>query len=173
MRTNKSPAVGAIALAFSLLAIGACQATAPAAAAGPDAATEMVPSATELFALYNGRTWAWETGGAYFSPQPRTFSAWSQSGDENVYAEGRWIITNDGRVCFQADWHTRGNVSPALTCFAHKKADGAIYQRRLPDGEWYVFRSAQKKSPQEYSKFRAGDAVSGKISEIRQALQSQ
>ena len=37
MRTNKSPAVGAIALAFSLLAIGACQATAPAAAAGPDA----------------------------------------------------------------------------------------------------------------------------------------
>ena len=118
-----------VALAIGIVSVPA--ATSSPSAGVPDTAL----SPAELYSLYQGRTWIWPSGGAYFSPQPRSFLAWARSDKGDSYADGKWIITYDGQVCFRADWHFHGGFTPALTCFGHKHADGKIYQRRLPKGD--------------------------------------
>ena len=53
---------------------------------------------------------------------------------------GDWEALDDGRLCFAGVWTAKSGRRFARTCFAHKLKDGHIYQRRLPKGEWYVFR---------------------------------
>jgi hypothetical protein len=42
-----------------------------------------------------------------------------------------------------------------------------IYQRRLPDGDWYVFRSSHRNRGDEFNKVKYGDYVTGKQARIK------
>lgn len=175
MRGIRNSIVGWLSLAFCLdVGLSVAGAAAPATADDQSRAIQDAPlSPTELFMLYQGRTWLWATGGAYFSPQPRTFVAWVRAPEGDSYAEGKWIITTDGQVCFKANWHSRQSVVPVLTCFAHKRVDSTIYQRRLPKGDWYVFKSPRQGEAQEYSNFKLGDDATAAAATVRLSLESQ
>lgn len=166
--------VGWLGLALCLCGdfSAAWAATSGAADAKAGAARGAPLTPTELFTLYQGRTWLWAAGGAYFSPQPRTFVAWSRAVEGDSYAEGKWIITTDGQVCFKAKWHSRESVVPALTCFAHKRVDDTIFQRRLPKGDWYVFKSPREGEAQEYSNFKPGDDATAAAETVRLSIES-
>ena len=58
-------------------------------------------TAKELFQLYQGRSWIWEDAG-YFSPKQRRFTA--ATGNGTYYGEGRWFVTNPGKLCRKATW---------------------------------------------------------------------
>lgn len=167
-------------LAWTSLALGISVATAAVAATPAAVDTSLrvaidraaidkalVPTPTELFDLYQGRTWQWQAGGAYFSPRPRDFTAWSQADGQNTYAKGRWLISTDGQVCFKAKWFTAKGAASGLTCFAHRRVDSTIYQRRLPGGDWYVFKAASPQLTQEYAKFKMGDEVSAEAEKVK------
>lgn len=135
--------------------------------AEPPGSRPMSPE--DVMALYRGKTWVWSDGAGYFDPDTN-FVAWSGSGGKQSHAEGRWVLLEDGRLCMRATWYIKTGGTKANTCFGHRIANGAIYQKRMPDGEWYVLRNAPPKSDDEYAKFRAGDLVGAKAAEIRRTL---
>lgn len=135
--------------------------------AGPPGTRPMDPG--EVAALYRGKTWMWSDGAGYFDPDTN-FVAWSGSGVKLGHAEGRWVILADGRLCMRATWYVKTGGAKNSTCFDHRTAAGAIYQKRLPDGQWYVLRNAPPKSDDEYAKFRDGDLAGAKAAEVRRAL---
>lgn len=61
----------------------------------------------------------------------------------------------------------------ASTCFGHRKIGNTIYQRRQPDGKWYVFRHASVLPDDEFGKLVPMDTVSAKARELKQVLLSQ
>lgn len=126
----------------------------------------------EVAALYRGKTWLWPDGAGYFAPDT-TFVAWSGSGAKQSHAEGRWVILEDGRLCMRATWYVRASGAKNSTCFGHRSAAGAIYQKRMPDGPWYVLRNAPPQDGDEYAKFRDGDLAGAKAAAIRRALATQ
>jgi hypothetical protein len=130
----------------------------------PQGAHMMTPF--EIVKLYRGKTWVWPNGGGYFEPGARFF-AWS-SGTDNTssYAMGRWMVTEDGRVCMKATWFSGGKGTPATTCFAHSVAGNVIYQRKMPAGNWYVFRADPPAATDEFANLKDGDLVKEKIAEL-------
>lgn len=60
----------------------------------------------------------------------------------------------------------RGGDSNAVTCFEHRQSGKVLYQRKLPDGDWYVFRSSHRNSADEFMKLKYGDDVSRKQKRI-------
>ncbi|WP_027687027.1 DUF995 domain-containing protein, partial [Rhizobium leguminosarum] len=58
----------------------------------------------------------------------------------------------------------------AITCFSHRKKGGLIYQKREPDGQWYVFKSAQTQATDEFAKLRHGDYVSSQLGRIEMSV---
>ena len=40
----------------------------------------------------------------YFSPKQRRFAAWTFTG----YGDGRWFLTDPGKLCFKATWIGQG-----------------------------------------------------------------
>lgn len=114
----------------------------------------------EIYQLFSNNSWMWKDGAGYFSVPKRQFKAWSGSGKSATYADGIWFITEPGKLCFRANWHTVNSVVPATTCFSHRKKDGVIFQRREPKGEWYVFKHAPAQKSDEIRKLRSGDYVS-------------
>ena len=78
-------------------------------------------------------------GVAFFAAKGQ-FNAFSQEGKERSTVAGDWETFDDGRMCFSGLWTASSWRRFVRTCFAHKIKDGQIYQRRLPKGEWYVFR---------------------------------
>lgn len=61
-------------------------------------------------------------------------------------------------------------VFPAETCFEHRIGDGSIYQRREPDGTWYVFRHDPMQDGDEAQKLVSADLVSAHREEMKAAL---
>jgi hypothetical protein len=131
---------------------------------GPESIT-----ASEVFGIYVNRSWLWPTGAGHFASD-RTFVAWSGEGSSASYAEGRWLVTNDGRMCFSAYWHYRGGEKPDVTCFGHRKSGGTIYQRKEPAGRWYVFRSAPAKPGNEHAKLVRNVDVEGQLRKAAAAV---
>jgi hypothetical protein len=43
-------------------------------------------------------------------------------------------------------------VASALTCFSHREKGGVVFQKREPDGEWYVFKTTAASTRDEYGK---------------------
>src|SRR5262245_57747377 len=113
----------------------------------------------ELLRLYQGRSWLWGDGAGYFSPEQRRFTAATGKGSTASSGEGRWFITDTGKLCFTATWVTKDGSTPARTCFSHRKQGDDVYQKREPDGEWYVFKHSPVRDTDEYAKFRVGDYV--------------
>jgi Protein of unknown function (DUF995) len=118
-------------------------------------------TAFELLQLYQGRSWLWGDGAGYFSPEQRRFTAATGKGSTASSGEGRWFITDSGKLCFKATWVTNDGSTPVRTCFSHRKKGTDVYQKREPDGEWYVFKHSPVREADEYAKFRLGDYVTG------------
>ncbi|MDZ5698799.1 DUF995 domain-containing protein [Chelativorans sp. M5D2P16] len=161
-----------IALALGFLTAASC-----GAAAAPEDFAEKAEagsplSSGELYQIYNNRSWLWDQGGGFFSVKERRFTAWAGSGADASYGIGLWFITEPGKLCFRAKWHAREGAAPAVTCFSHRKNDGVIYQRREPDGDWYVFRDVPAKRSNEYAKLRKGDHVSARLKRIEARMSS-
>jgi Protein of unknown function (DUF995) len=115
-------------------------------------------SASEVYKLYKDRTWLWDKGAGHFAAD-RRFTAWSGDGASASYADGRWLVTDKGRMCFSAYWNFRGGEKPNVTCFGHRKVGRVIYQRKEPSGSWYVFRNSPSKRTDESAKLVPGDRV--------------
>ena len=94
----------------------------------------------DIHDLYGNRTWLWDDGAGYFDGGGRRrFTAFSGSGATGSYADGRWYARDPGRACFTARWFASDGNGVATTCFEHKSDGQTIWQRRLPNGQWYVF----------------------------------
>ncbi|HWK65952.1 MAG TPA: DUF995 domain-containing protein [Rhizobiaceae bacterium] len=160
--------LAAAAWAFSCLA-------APAIAASsqdpvlPDAARLM--TAGEIYELYRGKSWRWEDGAGHMKETPRQFSAWTDGENGRSWAEGRWVVTETGRMCLDATWHSEKGAFPARTCFSHRLHKGTIYQRREPDGAWYVFRHARHREDDEASKLVSEDLVTQQRDSLKVAVE--
>jgi UDPglucose 6-dehydrogenase len=130
MRSIKSTAV--IAILAGGCALGLVQVVgAPA--------TERSLTKKEILELYEGKSWFWEKGIAFFAAKGQ-FNAFSEDGNERSTVAGDWEAMDDGRMCFSGVWTAKSWRRFARTCFVHKIKDGQIYQRRAPKGDWYIFR---------------------------------
>lgn len=126
-------------------------------------------TAYELLTIYGDRSWQWADGAGRLETDDRRFTAITGSGGAANWAEGRWLITDRGRLCLVADWHIPSGSFPARTCFDHRRAGDTIYQRRLPEGAWYVFRHAPVAANDEFAKLVREDLVSARLDEARSA----
>ncbi|MBJ6131649.1 DUF995 domain-containing protein [Ochrobactrum sp. Q0168] len=131
------------------------------AAGANDAATmpgDNIPAGTrvmtpfEIYVLYRDKNWQWTDGSGQMVSTDRRFTARVDGEKGKAWAEGRWMITETGRMCFKADWHTEKGKFPVKTCFSHRIGDGVVYQKREPDGVWYVFRHADGRADDEARK---------------------
>lgn len=143
----------------------------PAQVAVPPGAKPM--TAYEVFTVFRNRTWLWgETGASFFDPEGRRFKAWSNAEGDTIYAEGRWILTDTGRLCLQGDWHTAEGVVPAMSCFSHMRSGDSIFQKREPDGGWYVLTTLEADEEEErVEALVAGDLVSAKLETVKATAQ--
>ena len=173
MRKRNSDAIGAgarlkagvvAALGVMVLASSAVASTTPAVEDGPPAGSSVM-SAAELYVLYGDKTWQWQEGAGRMDSTDRRFRAWVESDKGKSWAEGRWLITDSGMMCIKADWHSGQEVFPARTCFAHRIDGGTIYQKKVPDGQWYVFRHAEGRDDDEAKKLVSADLVSARLDE--------
>ena len=160
--------IAILAAAAAILAASPiCAAAAPAR---PIEAGARALTSGEVYQLYANRSWTWKEGAGYFAAKKRTFTAWSREGGKSSYAQGRWFITERGKLCFRAEWHAADGSAPATTCFSHRVKKGVIYQRREPDGEWYVFKHARARTSDEFAKLRRGDHVGSPMNRIAAQL---
>ncbi|PDS80905.1 DUF995 domain-containing protein [Rhizobium sp. L43] len=155
------------------LALGLCL---PVAALGAEAAGKDAPtplSAYELYRIYGDKTWTWDTGGGRFFDEGRRFVAWTDNKGKQSFAEGRWVVDDLGQLCMRATWTNAEGAARASTCFGHRKIGNTIYQRRQPDGNWYVFRHASVRGDDEFRKLVPMDTVSAKAHDLKQILLNQ
>ena len=123
--------------------------------------------AAEVADIYSDKTWRWEDGAGYFG-RGGEFKAWSTDDTGTPgYGTGRWTSDDAGRLCFNATWQYGSNSTQVSECFGHRRADGALYQRVEPTGEWYAFRSQPIQPDDEINRIMAGDEVTSRIEEIR------
>jgi hypothetical protein len=127
-------------------------------------------TAFEVYALYKNKSWQWVNGAGYMTDAGRQFSAWSDGEKGKTWAEGRWVISDTGALCLDATWHSEQGAFPAKTCFSHRLGGGTIYQKREPNGEWYVFRHANAREDDEAHKLVPSDLVSQQRDSIKTAL---
>ncbi|EFL88157.1 conserved hypothetical protein [Ahrensia sp. R2A130] len=85
---------------------------------------------------------------------------------EGKYGEGNWYLPGKGKMCFRAIWHGGGGSARAVTCFSHHIAGRRIYQRREPDGEWYIFKNNPTRMKDEIRKVRYGDYVQHRLKKV-------
>jgi hypothetical protein len=143
--------------------------TASAETSRPRPASAQPISAGELAEIFGDKTWQWEAGGGRFFAEGRRFVAYSEEGDKPTVAEGRWRVT-EGRLCLVARWKTKDANARNRTCFGHVRDRGTIFQRREPDGKWYVFRSYKPSPEDEISKLKSEDSVTPNVERLKQAL---
>ncbi len=156
----------------SILAIaGAAQAADSEASVLPHGAQAM--TSAELYMLYRDRSWQWSDGAGRMQSDGRRFTAWAGSGDKATWAEGRWTLSDNGQLCFKAQWHSLSGAAPAKTCFSHKRVGSTIYQRREPAQAWYVFKHATPAQDDEFNKLVRGDLVSSKLQKIRPSIKPE
>ncbi len=148
--------------------------TAPAEAGGGNVVDQAMNAAAapveQRMHIYQDRSWMWTDGAGYFSGRSRTFTAWSTADGSISVARGRWFPTSRGKVCFRAVWIHASGAARDTTCFSHRIDGTAIYQRREPDGEWYVFDDRTASRGDEHAKLVAGDRASRRYEALRKKL---
>jgi hypothetical protein len=154
----------AVALAVSCIA-----APAIAASTQPPAGTRAM-KAGDVYELYKNKSWQWKNGAGYMEDAGRHFSAWTDDEKGKAWADGHWSVTNTGALCLKAKWHSAQGDVPTRTCFAHRVHNGTIYQRRKPDGAWYIFSHAEARDDDEAHKLVSSDLVSQQRDRIKIAL---
>jgi hypothetical protein len=140
------------------------------AASGADTAKPL--SNSEIYRIYSHNSWIWKDGAGYFAVSKRQFKAWSGKGRNASVGQGIWFITDPGKLCFRATWYEKGTSFPATTCFSHREKNGVIYQRKEPDGDWYIFKHAPARKGDEITKFRRGDYVSRQLERMMPTMAS-
>jgi len=113
---------------------------------------------SQLYLLYKNKTWVWPRGGGFFAGDG-TLKAWSAADGAASYATGRWWVNGVGAMCMQAHWHWSNGVMNKRDCFDHQSHRGVIYQKRDPDGSWYIFKSSPVGTEDEINKLREGDLI--------------
>ena len=144
---------------------------ASAEVAVPDNARTM--TGVELYMIFQGKTWTWESGAGRMESEGRAFWAWAQSATGENWAEGRWSVNDRGQLCLMAVWHSQSAAAPDKTCFSHRTLDGTIYQKREPSGEWYVFRHAKAQAGDEFNRLVSEDLVASKLAAVKERLERQ
>jgi Protein of unknown function (DUF995) len=124
----------------------------------------------ELFQLYHSRSWLWNDGAGYFSPKQRRFTAATGAGSGASIGDGQWFLTDPGKLCFKATWTAKSGSAPALTCFSHRRWGAKVYQRREPDGEWYLFKHSPIRKADEYAKVRPGNYIGTRFNNTKARL---
>jgi hypothetical protein len=117
-------------------------------------------TAVELYMLYRDKSWAWSEGAGRFDDLSRRFTARTGTGSTAASAQGRWTVTDDGRMCIDAQWHMASGVHANITCFDHRLERGTIYQRKEPSGAWYIFKHAVPAQKDEFAKLTTRNLVS-------------
>ena len=130
-------------------------------------------TAFELYVLYRDRSWQWPDGAGRLETEGRRFTAVAGSGDAASWAEGRWIVTERGRLCLDADWHAPAGTFADRTCFEHLIDGRTIYQRKAPAGDWFVFKNYPTEADDEFTKLVREDLVSAALEELRPSSWSQ
>jgi hypothetical protein len=113
----------------------------------------------ELLLIYSNQTWQWENGAGYFASGKRQFEGWSGSGASSSFAEGVWFLRESGIMCMRANWSTVNGAEEVVTCFQHRSDEDYIFQRRLPDGGWYLFGDLPRRTGHELEKFAPGNRL--------------
>lgn len=139
-----------------------------------EAGTGAVPTAYELQLLYADRTWVWKDGAAYFAQGDRRLEAWASGQDTASVAEGRWLVTKDGKMCMELAWRSKSYAGKQnRICYSHRIQGGTIEQRKDPDGEWYSFKRSPENISDEHRKFEAGDTKGAQFEEARKLVDSK
>jgi hypothetical protein len=126
-------------------------------------------SASELKAIYGDKTWLWKTGAGRFDTRDDQFSAFTREPGKESIGVGRWDVDDNGKLCIRATWYAASGDGGAATCFGHVKIGATIYQRRYPDGHWYVFRHAPQRAGDEARKLVSNNTVAPKIRQWKAA----
>jgi hypothetical protein len=127
----------------------------------------------ELYLVYRDKSWRWPDGAGRMETDGRHFTAIAGSGSGASWAEGRWIVTDRGRLCLDAQWHTPVGNFPDRTCFEHRLDGNTIYQRRAPAGTWNIFKHSPAEADDEFTKLVREDLVSAGLEEVRSASTPQ
>ncbi|AIM03601.1 DUF995 domain-containing protein [Sinorhizobium meliloti] len=127
----------------------------------------------ELYMIFQGKTWTWESGAGRMESEDRAFRAWAQSATGESWAEGRWSVNDRGQLCLMAVWHSQSAAAPDKTCFSHRTLDGTIYQKREPSGDWYVFKHAEAQTGDEFNRLVREDLVAAKLAAVKERLEGQ
>jgi hypothetical protein len=162
-----------LAICCQIALLGTANAAAKDKAPAEADASATIPSAYELHVLYQNRTWVWKDGAAYFAKDNRRLRAWT-SQDTAWVAEGRWLVTKDGKMCMEAAWRSKDYPGKlGRTCFSHRINGGNIEQRKDPDGQWYNFKHSAEEPSDEYKKFEQGDTKGAQFEDIRKLVDSK
>jgi hypothetical protein len=127
-------------------------------------------SAGDVADIYQNQTWQWKDGAGYFKPQKRQFTAWSGTGKAAVYGEGVWFLKEDGTICFRAKWKSAKKSTTNYSCFEHRRVGNTIYAKNTAKGDWYILTGGDKQAYQEIKMLKAGDRVSKRVQEIKDAF---
>ncbi|WP_245519575.1 MULTISPECIES: DUF995 domain-containing protein [unclassified Mesorhizobium] len=134
---------------------------------------DIAPTAFELQLLYADRTWNWKNGAAYFG-MDRRLHAWTKGEDSPAVGEGRWLVTEDGKMCMELAWRSKTySTKPRRTCYSHRVDKGKIEQRKDPDGTWYDFKHAKDDPADEHQKFEAGNTKGAQFDEARKLIDNK
>ncbi|URQ75901.1 MAG: DUF995 domain-containing protein [Candidatus Ochrobactrum gambitense] len=145
-------ALASLALMAGLTGLAAGTADAATMPGDNTPAGTRVMTPFEIYTLYRDKNWQWADGSGQMQITDRRFTARVDGEKGKAWAEGRWMITKTGLMCLKADWHTDQGKFPVKTCFSHRIGDGVVYQKREPDGVWYVFRHADGRADDEARK---------------------
>jgi hypothetical protein len=127
----------------------------------------VVPDAG-VYDIYQNHSWLWGKNGAgFFAVRQRAFDAWTSDKGKQGYGEGIWFIPGGGKLCYRATWHGSWGASSSMSCFEHRQAGRVIYQRKAPNGEWYVFRSSHRNRGDVFANVKYGDYVTRKQNRIK------
>ena len=162
-----------VAVCGHLALLGTAEATESSAPVEAAAKPEIAPTAFELQLLYADRTWNWKDGAAYFG-MDRRLQAWTAGQDSPAVAEGRWLVTENGKMCMELAWRSKTyTTKPQRTCYSHRVENGNIEQRKDPDGAWYDFKHTKDDPADEHRKFEAGNTKGAQFDEIRKLIDTK
>jgi hypothetical protein len=131
-------------------------------------------AAWRLLELYGDRSWHWQPGGVRFFAEDRRFLAYRDDESEQTIGEGRFMLTNDGRMCLLGEWKgvtlpdgERYTASPRI-CFRHLENSRGLFRLRPDSAEWDLVSS--RTDPDVDPSLVAGDTVSSRVERLRRRL---
>jgi hypothetical protein len=118
-----------------------------------------------MYVAFRDKTWKWDHGAGYFFDEGRRFIAWTSDESGKSYGEGRYTLSDSGRLCLKAAWTSAKGTGDSTACFLNRTDGKKIYQQRAGSEEWYVIVGGE-----EPSQFVAGDSVSADYDRVKQDL---